>query len=158
MSTNYNKKLFVDLLNPSPSCWRVTASASRLGRCARSRGSSQHAGGEPSGMGPDSMDFQAIVPGSFKCRWPQPAGLPALHPAGRGVRPPTAWPIMSLHSLPLPLVWQGPRVTGALHEPKRRLNLGHGCAPGSWTAEIFGGQGKAGPGLESRKGGRGGRA
>jgi hypothetical protein len=37
----------------------------------------------------------------------------------------------------LPLLWH---VTRALHGPKRRLNLGHGCALGRSTVEIDLGQ------------------
>jgi hypothetical protein len=51
----------------------------------------------------------------------------------------------------LPLLWH---VTRALHGPKRRLNLGHGCALGRSTVQIGLGQGRArgaGPGSGPRR-------
>jgi hypothetical protein len=51
--------------------------------------------------------------------------------------------VLSLQTL---RITPGTHVTRALHGPKRRLMLGHGCAPGPSTARISHGQ-RAGPGF-----------
>ena len=75
------------------------------------------------------MPFKKPTPG---CGGPKGrAGWAGMEPTGasRGV-PPHLCPALRDEA----------HVTGALHGPKHKLNLGHGCVPGPWTAQILCGQ------------------